>query len=162
MDLVGSIMESMGKNPMMMDSTATISRTEETGPTQKYLEKCWIYFIHFHFVSHFVRHFVAHFVSHFVSHFIFTFHFHISFPFHVSFRFHISFQILFHISFNSNLVHFQHFFSYFPQSDDFIFLIKKKTIGICSILGLIRIQNRTRIRIHYPGSGSIIPEADPL
>jgi len=30
--------------------------------------------------------------------------------------------------------------------------VKKKKIGICSILGRIRIQNR--IRIHYPGSGS--------
>ena len=32
--------------------------------------------------------------------------------------------------------------------------IKKKKIGICSILGRIRIriQNRTRIRIHHPGS----------
>ena len=32
--------------------------------------------------------------------------------------------------------------------------IKEKKIGICSILGLIRIQTG-------PGSGSIIPEADP-
>ena len=34
--------------------------------------------------------------------------------------------------------------------------IKKKKIGICSILGRIRIQNRTRIRIHHPGSGSAV------
>ena len=36
--------------------------------------------------------------------------------------------------------------------------IKKKKIGICSILGRIRIririQTRTRIQIHHPGSGS--------
>ena len=42
--------------------------------------------------------------------------------------------------------------------------IKKKKIGICSILGRIRIriririQNRTRIRIHHPGSGSADPD----
>ena len=41
--------------------------------------------------------------------------------------------------------------------------IKKKKIGICSILGRIRIriririQNRTRIRIHHPGSGTLVP-----
>ena len=34
--------------------------------------------------------------------------------------------------------------------------IKKKKIGICSILGRIRIQNR--IRIHHPGSGSADPD----
>ena len=41
--------------------------------------------------------------------------------------------------------------------------IKKKKIGICSILGRIRIriQNRTRIRIHHPGSGSADPDPDP-
>ena len=39
--------------------------------------------------------------------------------------------------------------------------IKKKKIGICSSLGRIRIQNRTRIRIHYPGSGSSDPVPDP-
>ena len=37
--------------------------------------------------------------------------------------------------------------------------IKKKNIGICSILGRIRIQNRTRIRIHHPGSGSADPDS---
>ena len=40
--------------------------------------------------------------------------------------------------------------------------IKKKKIGICSILGRIligiQIQNRTRIRIHHPGSGSADPD----
>ena len=38
--------------------------------------------------------------------------------------------------------------------------IKKKKIGICSILGRIRIriQNQTRIRIHHPGSGSADPD----
>ena len=38
--------------------------------------------------------------------------------------------------------------------------MKKKKIGICSILGRIRIrmQNRTRIRIHHPGSGSADPD----
>ena len=38
--------------------------------------------------------------------------------------------------------------------------IKKKKIGICSILGRIRIriQNRTRIRIHHPRSGSADPD----
>ena len=30
--------------------------------------------------------------------------------------------------------------------------------GICSILGRIRIQNQTRIRIHHPGSGSADPD----
>ena len=41
--------------------------------------------------------------------------------------------------------------------------IKKKKIGIFSILGRIRIriQNRTRIRIHHPGSGSADPDPDP-
>ena len=39
--------------------------------------------------------------------------------------------------------------------------IKKKKIGICSILGRIRIRNRTRIRIHHPGSGSADPDPDP-
>ena len=39
--------------------------------------------------------------------------------------------------------------------------IKKKKIGICSILGLIRIQNLTRIRIHHPGSGSADLDPDP-
>ena len=41
--------------------------------------------------------------------------------------------------------------------------IKKKKIGICSILGRIRIriQNRTWIRIHHPGSGSADPDTDP-
>ena len=34
--------------------------------------------------------------------------------------------------------------------------IKKKKIGICSSLGRIRIQNRTRI--HHPGSGSADPD----
>ena len=37
--------------------------------------------------------------------------------------------------------------------------IKKKKIRICSILG--RIQKRTRIRIHHPGSGSADPYPDP-
>ena len=43
--------------------------------------------------------------------------------------------------------------------------IKKKKIGICSILGRIqiwiriRIQNRTQIRIHHPGNGS--PDPNP-
>ena len=39
--------------------------------------------------------------------------------------------------------------------------IKKKKIEICSILGRIRIriQNRTRIWIHHPGSGSA--DTDP-
>ena len=37
--------------------------------------------------------------------------------------------------------------------------IEKKKIGICSILGRIRIQNRTRIR--HPGSGSADPVPDP-
>ena len=37
----------------------------------------------------------------------------------------------------------------------------KQKIGICSILGRIRIQNRTRIRICYPGSESAYPVADP-
>ena len=32
--------------------------------------------------------------------------------------------------------------------------IKKKKIGICLILGRIRIQNWTRIRFNHPGSGS--------
>ena len=38
--------------------------------------------------------------------------------------------------------------------------ITKKKIGICSILGRIRfrIQNRTWIRIHHPGSGSADPD----
>ena len=36
---------------------------------------------------------------------------------------------------------------------------KKKKIGICSILGWIRIQFWTR-RIHYPGSGSAEPDPD--
>ena len=38
--------------------------------------------------------------------------------------------------------------------------IKKKKIGICSILSRIRIgiQNRTRIRIHHPGNGSADPD----
>ena len=36
--------------------------------------------------------------------------------------------------------------------------IKKKKIGICSILGRIRIQNLTRIQIHHPGSGSADPD----
>ena len=35
--------------------------------------------------------------------------------------------------------------------------MKKKKIGICSILGRIRI----RIRIHHPGSGSADPDPDP-
>ena len=43
--------------------------------------------------------------------------------------------------------------------------MKKKKIGIFSILGRIwiriRIQNRTRIRIHHPGSGSADPDPDP-
>ena len=39
--------------------------------------------------------------------------------------------------------------------------IKKKKIGICSISGRIRIQNRTRIRIHHPGNGSAVPDPDP-
>ena len=43
--------------------------------------------------------------------------------------------------------------------------IKKKKIGICSILGLIRIRIRIRIqnrtRIHHPGSGSADPDPDP-
>ena len=43
--------------------------------------------------------------------------------------------------------------------------MNKKKIGICSILGgiriQIRIQNRTRIRIHHPGSGSADPDPDP-
>ena len=34
--------------------------------------------------------------------------------------------------------------------------IQKKKIGICSISG--RIKNRTRIRIHHPGSGSTDPD----
>ena len=37
--------------------------------------------------------------------------------------------------------------------------IEKKKIGICSILGRIRIQNRTRIR--YPESGSADPDLNP-
>jgi len=32
--------------------------------------------------------------------------------------------------------------------------IKKKKIGICSILGRIRIRIQNRTRIHHPGSGS--------
>ena len=42
--------------------------------------------------------------------------------------------------------------------------IKKKQIGICSILGRIRIriQNRTRIRIHHPGIGSADPDPDEM
>ena len=42
---------------------------------------------------------------------------------------------------------------------------KKKKIGICFILGWIRIriwiQFQTRIWIHYPGSGSADPNPDP-
>ena len=34
--------------------------------------------------------------------------------------------------------------------------IKKKKVGICSILGRIRIQNWTQI--HHPGSGSADPD----
>ena len=34
--------------------------------------------------------------------------------------------------------------------------IKKKKIGLCWILGRIRIQNRTRI--HHPGSGFADPD----
>ena len=36
--------------------------------------------------------------------------------------------------------------------------IKQKKIGICSILGRIRIQNRTRIQIHHPESGFADPD----
>ena len=35
---------------------------------------------------------------------------------------------------------------------------KKKKIGICSILGRIRIRIQFRTRIHYPGSGSADPD----
>ena len=40
--------------------------------------------------------------------------------------------------------------------------IKKKKIGICSILGRIRIRIRIQnwIRIHHPGSGSVDPDPD--
>ena len=46
--------------------------------------------------------------------------------------------------------------SYKPYTEK----IKKNKIGICSILGRIRIQNRARIRIHYPGSRSAGPDPD--
>ena len=36
--------------------------------------------------------------------------------------------------------------------------IKKKKIGICSILGRIRIRIQNRTRIHHPGSGSADPD----
>ena len=35
--------------------------------------------------------------------------------------------------------------------------IKKKKIGICSILGRIRIQNQTRIRIHHVHLYRLVP-----
>ena len=34
--------------------------------------------------------------------------------------------------------------------------LRRKKMGICSILGRIRIQNRTQI--HHPGSGSADPD----
>ena len=39
--------------------------------------------------------------------------------------------------------------------------IKKKKIGICSILGRIRIRTQNRTRIHHPGSGSADLDQDP-
>ena len=39
--------------------------------------------------------------------------------------------------------------------------VKKKKIGICSILGRIRIRIQNRTRIHHPGSGSADPDPDP-